>query len=106
MRLFTSLLLIVTWIGSQALGADAPPKEWIDPDTGHRVIRLSLEPGSESFYFNINPYTPDGKKMVFTSPTGISVIDLATRKLKRSWKASACGSSWSAVKPDRFITTS
>ena len=83
MRLWTSLLLTVAWIGSQALAADAPPKEWIDPDTGHRVVRLSDEPGSESFYFNVNPFTPDGKKMVFTSPTGIYVIDLATRKIEK-----------------------
>jgi oligogalacturonide lyase len=83
MRLLTSLLLIVAWIGTQAWAADAPPKEWIDTDTGHRVVRLSEEPGSESFYFNVNPFTPDGKKMVFTSPTGISVIDMATRKIEK-----------------------
>ena len=83
MRSLTWLLLILSWIGSQALAADAPPKQWIDPDTGHRVVRLTDEPGSESFYFNVNPYTPDGKKMVFTSPTGISVIDLATRKIEK-----------------------
>ena len=28
--------------------AREPPREWIDPDTGHRVIRLSEEPGSQS----------------------------------------------------------
>jgi hypothetical protein len=28
-----------------------PPKEWIDKDTGHRVVRLSDEPGSTSLYF-------------------------------------------------------
>jgi oligogalacturonide lyase len=83
MRSWTSLLLTVAWIGSQALAADAPPKEWIDPNTGHRIVRLTDEPGSESFYFNVNPFTPDGKKMVFTSPTGISVIDLATRKIEK-----------------------
>jgi oligogalacturonide lyase len=84
MRCLTLLLLILSWIGSQAHGADAPPpKEWIDTDTGHRIVRLSDEPGSESFYFNINAYTPDGKKMVFTSPTGIYAIDLATRKIER-----------------------
>jgi len=31
------------------------PVEWIDPDTGHRVVQLSREPGSESLYFNLNP---------------------------------------------------
>ena len=42
--------------------AAEPPAEWIDPDTGHRVVRLSTEPGSASLYFNQNAYTPDGKK--------------------------------------------
>lgn len=55
------------------------PVQWIDPDTGHRVVQLSTESGSESLYFNLNPFTPDGKKMVISSPTGISLIDLQTR---------------------------
>ncbi len=44
-----------------------PPKSWIDPDTGHRVVRLTDEPGSDSFYFNFNAYTPDMKWIVFRS---------------------------------------
>src|SRR6516165_7865429 len=59
----------------------ASPAEWVDPDTGHRVIQLSTEPGSESLYFNLNPFTPDGKKMVITTPSGISTIDLQTRQI-------------------------
>lgn len=56
-----------------------PPKSWIDPDTGHRVIRITDEPGSASLYFNINAYTPDGKQMIYTTANrGIGVIDLAT----------------------------
>lgn len=58
--------------------AAEPPASWIDPDTGHRVIRLTREPGSASFYFNDNGYTPDGREMVYTTPEGISVLDLAT----------------------------
>jgi imidazole glycerol phosphate synthase glutamine amidotransferase subunit len=45
-----------------------PPTSWIDRDTGHRVIRLTREPGSDSFYFNYNAYTPDGKKMAIILP--------------------------------------
>ena len=63
--------------------AAAPPKEWIDPDTGHRVVRLTDEPGSASLYFNQNGYTAGGKKLVFTTPTGISTFDLATREVKK-----------------------
>ena len=55
-----------------------PPASWIDPDTGHRVIRLTREPGSDSFYFNENGYTPDGRRMVYTTPNGVSILNLAT----------------------------
>jgi len=30
-----------------------PPKTWVDKDTGHRVIRVSDEPNSGAFYFNV-----------------------------------------------------
>ena len=60
-----------------------PPVEWIDPDTGHRVIRLSRSPGTASLYFHQNAYTPDGKKLIVTTPDrGIAAIDLATREIK------------------------
>ncbi|CAN5320334.1 hypothetical protein BH09GEM1_BH09GEM1_41900 [soil metagenome] len=56
--------------------AVAPPTDWIDPDTGHRVIRLSTEPGSQTLYFHDNAYSPEGDKYVFSSPSGIMLIDL------------------------------
>ena len=55
-----------------------PPLTWVDPDTGHRVIRLTTEPNSASLYFNQNGYTAGGKKMVYTTPDGISALDLET----------------------------
>ncbi len=64
--------------GTNAPASAEPPTSWIDPDTGHRVIRLTREPGSDSFYFNVNGYTPDGKKMAYTTPNGISVLNLET----------------------------
>jgi oligogalacturonide lyase len=64
-----------------AYGA-APPKSWIDPDTGHRVVQLTSEPGSASLYFNQNGYTPDGKYLIFTTRDGISTLDLATYATK------------------------
>ncbi len=57
------------------------PTEWIDPDTGHRIVRLSREDGSQSLYFHQNGYTPDGRKLVITSPTGVYAIDLQTRQV-------------------------
>jgi oligogalacturonide lyase len=59
-----------------------PPRSWVDKDTGHRVIRLSDEPNSGGFYFNINAYTPDSKQMIYTAPDGIHVLDLATHATK------------------------
>jgi oligogalacturonide lyase len=59
------------------------PTEWIDPDTGHRVVQLSREPGSQSLYFNLNAFTPDGQRMVIGTPTGISAINLKTRTIEK-----------------------
>jgi len=59
-----------------------PPASWIDKDTGHRVVRLTNEPGSASFYFNVNAYTPDGSEMIYTTPEGISVLNLKTLKTR------------------------
>ncbi|MBL8215251.1 MAG: oligogalacturonate lyase [Bryobacterales bacterium] len=56
-----------------------PPESWVDPDTGHRVVRLTKEKGSASLYFNQNGYTADGNRLVYTTPDGISVLDLRTR---------------------------
>src|SRR5450631_2076909 len=63
-------------------GGPLPPKSWVDKDTGHRVWRLSDEPNSGGFYFNINAYTPDNKQMIYTAPDGIHVMDMATRATK------------------------
>jgi oligogalacturonide lyase len=84
--LFAALLLLLAGLSPflHAASTEAPPVppkqeppvEWIDPDTGHRVLRLTREEGSASLYFNENSYTPDGKQMVYTTPEGISVLEL------------------------------
>jgi oligogalacturonide lyase len=58
------------------------PVSWVDKDTGHRVIRLTDEPGSSGFYFNVNAFTPDGKQMVYTAQDGIHALDLASLKTR------------------------
>jgi oligogalacturonide lyase len=68
-------------IGTCAVAAE-PPRTWVDPDTGHRIVRLTDEPDSASLYFNQNGYTADGKQMVYTTPDGISALDLQTRIAK------------------------
>ena len=59
-----------------------PPKTWVDRDTGHRVWRVSDEPNSGAFYFNVNAFTPDHKQMVYNSPGGIRVLELANMTTK------------------------
>ena len=76
-----SLLLFPLFVSLAV--AEAPPKTWIDPDTGHRVIRLTDERNSASLYFNQNGYTADGKKLIYTTPDGISAFNLASRASKQ-----------------------
>ena len=59
------------------------PTEWIDADTGHRVVQLSTEPGSESVDFNLKPGTPDGKRRVLTTSNGIALVNLETRAVEK-----------------------
>lgn len=57
------------------------PKEWIDKDTGHRIIRISEEGGSQSFYFHQNGYA--GDKLVFSTRKGLSTYDFKTKKIEQ-----------------------
>ena len=70
-------LLAVTVLSSSA-DASEPPASWIDPETGHKVICLTPEPGSASLYFNESWYAPDGSRMIYSTPAGISTVDLRT----------------------------
>ena len=77
----TPLLFALALTLGQAVAAEAPPSEWIDKDTGHRVLRLSREAGSESLYFHQNAFTAEGDKMVMVTPGGISTVSFKTREL-------------------------
>src|SRR5947209_3716596 len=71
----------LTLFAAQPGIAAEPPTEWIDPDTGHRVVRLSREPGSMSVYFHYRAFTADGDKMVIATPQGLDAVDLRTREI-------------------------
>ena len=58
--------------------AAAPPTDWIEPATGHRVLRLTGDIGGSSFYFHQNYYTATGDKMVISTKVGLATIDLTT----------------------------
>jgi len=69
-----ALVLLLLPASSRA----ALPADWIDPDTGHRVIRLSPDSGGSSLYFHQRGYTPEGDKLVIRSLGGIATVDLST----------------------------
>jgi oligogalacturonide lyase len=74
---FTALLTCVLFTAA----AQESPLDWVDPSTGHRIVRLSREPGTSSLYFHQNAYSRDGAKLLVTTPHGLSTIDLKTREI-------------------------
>ena len=46
MRRFFLLFLVIPLSQLPIAQAEEPPTSWVDKDTGHKVIRLTQEPGS------------------------------------------------------------
>jgi len=59
------------------------PADWVDPATGHRVVRLSPDTGGQSLYFHQHTYTPDGDKIIIDTGEGIAAVDLTTLGVSR-----------------------
>ena len=82
-----------------AFGALTAQKErdWIDPDTGHRVVRLTDDAGGSTLYFHDNAFSPEGDKLIFNTPNGIASVDIAKigarGNASRSWRADGAGTS-------------
>jgi len=85
-------LTALLWLPGQAqekleTGSKKPmPQEWIDLQTGHKVVRLSRLPGnSNSFYFHNNPFV--GDKMFFYNSVNNSrqvfTVDMKTLKTEQ-----------------------
>lgn len=77
--------LVSRFVAAEEKKKEPPPKEWIDSDTGHRVVRLSpVEGSSAKFYFHRNAFA--GDKMVFAhSLSGkrrLYTVDLKTRQVQ------------------------
>lgn len=82
--LSVALLALLAFGPPRAGAGEAPPDAWIDPETGHQVIRLSRREGDNyDFYFHQNPFTADGDKMAFigSTPNGRSVFTVNIRAL-------------------------
>lgn len=69
---------IILAVAVAAVRAAELPREWIDPETGHRIVQLSTEPGTSSLYFTQYAYTAGGTKLVVTTRHGVDLITLAT----------------------------
>jgi oligogalacturonide lyase len=82
-RRSTLLAIVLAVMPGAALAADdgVSHNEWIDAKTGHRIVRLSTEAGSNSFYFHQNAFSADGTKLVINTPHGLSSVDLATHEI-------------------------
>ncbi|MDN5284611.1 MAG: hypothetical protein JWR38_885 [Mucilaginibacter sp.] len=88
-------VVLVTVKAQEAIetGVTKPmPDEWIDKDTGHKLIRLVRREGENgSFYFNNNPFVPqknhEGDLMVFSGKTDkgfqLFTVNLKTLKIEQ-----------------------
>jgi oligogalacturonide lyase len=72
-------LWIPVFATSLFVGAVAPQekRDWIDPDTGHRIVRLTDAVGGSTLYFHDNPFSPEGDTLMFNTPNGIAIVDVA-----------------------------
>lgn len=72
-----------------------PADDFIDPVTGHRVVRLSrLENGGSNFYFHQDEFNCRGNKLVFANAHGdlgrwLYAIDLETMEIQPLAESSA-----------------
>jgi oligogalacturonide lyase len=72
-------LAAIALLGAAMLEAvqGPPPRDWVDAATGHRVVRLTDDAGGSTLYFHDNAFSPEGDKLMFTTPRGIAVVDVA-----------------------------
>jgi oligogalacturonide lyase len=74
---------LVLLLGAARLAAGTDlPREWIDPATGHRIVQLSTEDGTNSLYFTQYAYTAGGTKLLMTSRSGIELVTLSTGEIE------------------------
>jgi len=76
-----ALLLVVVTTSFLAAQTSELPRDWVDPETGHRIVRLSNDADSATFYFHQNGYS--GDKLVFSNKAGLSTYDFKTHKIEQ-----------------------
>src|SRR5262245_59856114 len=77
MKTWMLVAVLMTAAGSILQPQEASRTDWIDADTGHRVVRLTGEAGGSTLYFHDNAFSPEGKTMMFNTPDGIAIMDVA-----------------------------
>src|SRR6266540_1610343 len=74
----TWLFVAALATAGSAFQSQAPlPKEWIDADTGHRIVRLTDDGGGSTLYFHDNAFSPQGDTMMFNTPNGMAIVDVS-----------------------------
>jgi oligogalacturonide lyase len=74
----TWLFVATLVVGSGAVRPqERLPRDWTDAETGHRVVRLTDDAGGSTLYFHDNAFTPEGDKLIFNTPNGIAMVDVA-----------------------------
>lgn len=86
MKFLFPLVSALAGLALSAHAADELPSSWIDPDTGHRIVQLSTEPGSACLYFTQYGYAANGTKLLMTTPHGIDLVTLATGKIEHVYE--------------------
>ena len=92
----TRSVMLIAFLARLAPAQDPLPLEWTDRDTGHRVVRLSREDGTQSLYFHQNAYSAEGRSSSSPRAAGSrpSTLRLATqaadpRTASASWSPAA-----------------
>lgn len=83
MKILLIKLFILSFVAITFSQTPELPREWTDAETGHRIIRLSDDAGSQSFYFHQNGYTAKGDKLVFSTPKGLSTYNFKTKQIEQ-----------------------
>jgi oligogalacturonide lyase len=72
--LFVAMLVVA---GGAVHPQERLPTDWTDAETGHRVVRLTDDAGGSTLYFHDNAFTPEGDKLIFNTPNGMAMVDVA-----------------------------
>jgi oligogalacturonide lyase len=71
------IAVAVAAAGSALRTQEQSPRDWVDRDTGHRVVRLTDDAGGSTLYFHDNAFSPAGDTLMINTPNGIAIVEVA-----------------------------